>query len=66
MRSVPGATASFTAPSSGATAVLSAPTAVTGADGRASVTATAGSTVGTYQVSVAAGSANSSVSMQNT
>ncbi len=64
---VPGATASFTVvPAGGATAVLSASTAVTGADGRASVTATAGSTVGTYQVSVAAGSANSSVSMQNT
>jgi hypothetical protein len=47
---VPGVTVNFTAPASGASATLSAATAVTGANGVASVNATANSTAGSYTV----------------
>lgn len=46
---VPGATIQYTVPASGATAVLSAATATTASDGRASISATAGLVAGTYQ-----------------
>jgi hypothetical protein len=47
---VPGVTVNFTAPASGASATLSAATAVTGANGVASINATANSTAGGYAV----------------
>jgi hypothetical protein len=47
---VPGAMVVFSAPLTGASAVLSAASAVTGTDGRASVTATAGTVAGAFQV----------------
>ncbi|MBK7539587.1 MAG: Ig-like domain-containing protein [Myxococcales bacterium] len=47
---VPGATVSFSRPGSGATASLSASTAVTDSSGQASVTATAGTVTGSYSV----------------
>jgi hypothetical protein len=47
---VPGATVSFGAPASGASAVLSQATAVTGAEGEATVTVQANSTAGRYAV----------------
>jgi hypothetical protein len=47
---VPGVTVNFSAPSSGASAVLSAPSAVTNPNGVASVTATANGTSGTYVI----------------
>jgi trimeric autotransporter adhesin len=47
---LPGATIDFSAPSSGASATLSANSAVTNASGLASVTATANATAGTYGV----------------
>ena len=47
---LPGATIDFTAPSSGASASLNAGSAVTGANGQASVTATANAIAGTYTV----------------
>lgn len=49
-RPVPGASVDFSAPTSGPTVSLSAPSAVTGADGLASVTATAGTIAGIEQV----------------
>ena len=45
----------FTAPSSGASAVLSAATATIGSNGVASVTATANSTIGSYTVAATVG-----------
>ncbi|MFO0582978.1 MAG: Ig-like domain-containing protein [Anaeromyxobacter sp.] len=51
---VPGAAITFSGPASGARAVLSAATATTGADGRASVTASAGTVAGAYQVTATA------------
>jgi uncharacterized repeat protein (TIGR01451 family) len=56
---VPGATVTFTAPSSGATATLSSPTAVTNAQGLASITAIAGSVTGPYGVTASAGTESS-------
>lgn len=47
---VPGAKVSFTAPASGARALLAAPDAVTDASGVASVSATAGDALGSYAV----------------
>jgi hypothetical protein len=52
---VPGVTVGFTAPASGATAALTPASAITGASGTASVTATAGQLVGSYSVSASAG-----------
>lgn len=50
-----GVTLNFTAPSGGATAVLSSASAVTNGAGVASITATAGNTLGTYLVTVSTG-----------
>lgn len=47
---VPNTTITFTAPQSGATATLSATTAMTDASGHASITADAGATLGSYFV----------------
>jgi uncharacterized repeat protein (TIGR01451 family) len=47
---VPGVTVTFTAPASGASATLSAGSAVTGSDGRASITATANTVAGSYAI----------------
>jgi hypothetical protein len=47
---VPGASVAFAAPASGATATLSSATAITGPDGEASITATAGIVAGPYSV----------------
>ena len=47
---VPGVSVTFAAPASGASATLNSSPAVTGDDGRASVTATAGTTIGAYAV----------------
>ena len=51
---VPGVTVAFAAPASGATALLSAASATTGADGRCAVTATAGTASGGYRVTASA------------
>jgi hypothetical protein len=56
---VEGGQVTFTAPSSGASAILSGTPAAIGTDGQASATATANDTAGSYTVSAtAAGSAN--------
>ena len=47
---VPGVSVTFAAPASGASATLTGSPAVTGADGQASVTATANTTLGSYTV----------------
>jgi uncharacterized repeat protein (TIGR01451 family) len=51
---VSGVTVTFTAPTSGASAILSSPTAVTDSNGHARVTATANGTAGTYSVTATA------------
>jgi len=51
---VSGVVVTFTAPVSGARAALSAGTATTGNDGTAQVTATAGTTAGSYVVTASA------------
>ena len=56
---VSGVSVSFTAPGSGASATLSAPTATTDASGHASVNATANSLAGAYTVTAAAAGAGS-------
>jgi len=56
-----GGSITFTAPSSGATASLSASTATIGAFGRARVTATANGTTGKYSVTASARGAQKSV-----
>ena len=50
---VPGVSVTFAAPASGASATLTGSPATTGADGQASVTATAGTIAGTYTVTAA-------------
>ncbi len=50
---ITGATVTFTAPASGASATLSAASAVTDANGRAAVTATSNSVAGRYSVTAA-------------
>jgi hypothetical protein len=47
---VPGVSVTFAAPASGASAILTGSPAVTGADGEASVTAAAGTIIGSYTV----------------
>jgi hypothetical protein len=49
-KGISGVAVTFTAPASGASAVLSATTAITGSDGTASVTAIANQTAGSYSV----------------
>ncbi len=51
---VSGVTVNFAAPGAGASATLSAPSAVTDANGQASVTATANGTAGSYSVTASA------------
>ena len=51
---VPGVVVTFAAPATGATTFLSAPTAVSGSDGRANVLATAGTIAGAYAVTATA------------
>jgi hypothetical protein len=60
-----GVTVSFTAPASGASAVLSSPTAVTNISGVASVTATANNTAGSYLVTATAGALSTTFSLTN-
>ena len=62
-----GVTATFTVPSTGASAILSGTTIATGADGTAQVTATANGLVGTYAITaqVSGTSANASFSFTN-
>ena len=55
----------FTAPAGGATAVLSSGTALTDASGVASVTATAGSTIGAYTVTAGVGGLSVKFSLSN-
>ncbi|MGN6109679.1 MAG: Ig-like domain-containing protein, partial [Kofleriaceae bacterium] len=54
---VPGAAVDFGAPGSGPTAGFSPSPATTGPDGRATVTGTAGSTAGSYDVAISSGGA---------
>jgi hypothetical protein len=61
-----GTTVTFTAPATGASAVLSSPTAVTNTSGVASVTATANSIAGSYTVTAAVGSLSATFSLTNT
>jgi hypothetical protein len=65
---VPGVSVSFAAPASGASATLSGSPAVTGADGQAGVTATAGTIVGSYTLtaSVAGVTTPASFALTNT
>jgi CSLREA domain-containing protein len=55
----PGVTVTFAAPASGATAALSNSTAVTDSNGRASITVTAGTTIGHYTVTASAAGTSS-------
>ena len=63
---VSGTTISFTAPVTGPSATLSAPSAVTDASGCASVTATANASAGSYTVEASAGALNASFNLTNT
>ena len=58
---VPGASVGFTAPTSGASATLSASTVTTGDDGRASVTAAANAIGGPYTVTASVDGATSAI-----
>jgi hypothetical protein len=62
---VSGVTVNFTAPTSGASATLSAASAVTNSSGVASVTATANGIVGGYSVTAKAGSLSAAFSLTN-
>jgi hypothetical protein len=62
----PGTTVTFTVPATGASAVLSSPTAVTNASGIASVTATANGIAGGYNVTATVGSLSTSFALTNT
>lgn len=53
-RPIPNVTVVFTAPEAGPSATLSAPTALTDAEGRASIRASANTVAGTYQVQASA------------
>jgi hypothetical protein len=61
-----GAVVTFAVPSSGASASLSAATAVTNAAGQASVTATANRVAGTYLVTASVGGSAASFTLTNT
>jgi hypothetical protein len=63
---VTGAVVTFTAPTVGASAVLSSSTAVTSASGVASVTATANSVAGSYVVTASYNGLTASFSLSNT
>ena len=60
-----GVTACFAAPTSGATAALSAASAQSNSSGVASVTATANSTVGSYNVTASVGALTASFALTN-
>ena len=62
---IAGATVTFTAPATGAGAVLSSGTAVSNASGVASVTATANNIVGNYTVTASVGSLSTTFSLTN-
>jgi hypothetical protein len=62
---VGGATVSFTVPSTGGSATLSSPTALTNAFGVASVTAVANNIPGTYTVTASVGGLSTSFSLTN-
>ena len=64
---IPGVTVNFAGPGSGASANLSGASAITGANGRASVTATANTIAGAYTVTASvAGATSGSFSLTNT
>ena len=63
---ISGVTITFTAPSSGASATLGSATAITDADGQASVSATANATLGTYIVTASALSVTSTAAFDLT
>ena len=63
---ISGANVTFAAPTTGASAVLSAGNAVTNASGVASVTATANGTPGAYTVTAALGALTANFSLTNT
>lgn len=60
-----GVTVAFSAPAAGASAALSAATAVTNANGVASITATANATVGSYLVTATVGALTATFSLGN-
>ena len=60
-----GVTVSFAAPGSGASAMLSGPTAVTNAQGVAGVTATANATLGSYSVTASVAALNATFALTN-
>ena len=62
---VPGATVTFSAPSSGPTATLSSSTATTGSNGQAAVTATASGIPGSYTVTATMGSTTVNFNLMN-
>ena len=61
---VPGVSVIFAAPASGASATLSGSPAVTGADGQASVTATAGTIAGSYTVTASVAGVTTAASFE--
>jgi hypothetical protein len=63
---VAGVSVGFAAPGSGASATVIGAPATTGADGRASVLATANNTVGSYTVTASAGSLSTGFTLTNT
>ena len=63
---MPGVSVTFTAPPSGASAVLSNAVAVTNASGVASVTATANTIAGSYTITASTGALTASFSLTNT
>ncbi|MBN9366775.1 MAG: M36 family metallopeptidase [Comamonadaceae bacterium] len=61
-----GVSVGFAAPPAGASATLSAPAALTDANGEAAITATANGTAGSYSVTASVGSFTASFSLTNT
>ena len=61
---VPGVSVTFAAPASGASATLTGSPAVTGADGQASVTATANTTLGSYTVTASVDGVTTAVQLR--
>jgi hypothetical protein len=62
---IPNAVITFTVPGSGASAALSAPSAVTNANGQASLTAKANSTTGTFTVTASFGTLSATFNLTN-
>lgn len=63
---VSGASVAFTAPGTGASATPSAPTASTGSNGRAQVTATAGTIAGAYAITATVNGQSTTFALTNT